>query len=130
MVLICEAVLQKYYVGTTDKAGLNAAVAMYFIFALFYGSTVDCAGYVYIAEIWPTHLRSKGTTIGLVSFFAGAIAYTSPASLAFSNIGWKYYWVMISVCIVSSTIILLYFPEVRDMHIISRPCPSCTLLLH
>ncbi|KAL1987328.1 hypothetical protein VTN96DRAFT_4356 [Rasamsonia emersonii] len=110
-VLICEAVLQKFYIGGTDKAGLNAAVAFYFLFIFAYGSTVDCAAYVYISEIWPTHLRSYGTTIGLVSFFGCAIAYTSPASLAFQQIGWKYYWVMICVCIASATAILFICPE-------------------
>ncbi|OCK79788.1 general substrate transporter [Lepidopterella palustris CBS 459.81] len=109
--LILEAVLQKYYLGSDNKSGVNAAVAMYFLFIIFYGSTIDCAAYVYISEIWPTHLRSKGTTIGLVSFFSCAIAYTSPASQAFSQIGWKYYFVMISVCLVSSTAILFILPE-------------------
>ncbi|KEF57235.1 uncharacterized protein A1O9_07425 [Exophiala aquamarina CBS 119918] len=110
-VLICEAVLQKYYLNSSNTTGINAAVACYFLFIFFYGCTVDCAAYVYVSEIWPTHLRSKGTTIGLVSFFGGAIAYTSPASTAFATIGWKYYWTMIGVCIASATLMLFLCPE-------------------
>ncbi|KAF2814692.1 general substrate transporter [Mytilinidion resinicola] len=113
--LIVEAILQKYYLGSTDKTGINAAVAMYFLWILFYGSTVDCAAYVYISEIWPTHLRSNGTTIGLVSFFACSIAYTSPASEGFATIGWKYYWVMICVCLVSATAIFFVLPETAKL---------------
>ncbi|KAJ0413473.1 hypothetical protein BJY00DRAFT_319725 [Aspergillus carlsbadensis] len=90
-VMIREAVLQKFYLGYSHAAGQNAAVALYFIFIFVYGTTVDCAAYAYVYEIWPPHLRSQGTTIGLVSFFACAIAYTSPAPVAFDQSGWKYY---------------------------------------
>jgi MFS family permease len=110
--LIIEATLQKYYIGSDNTSGINAAVAMYFLWILFYGSTIDCAAYVYVSEIWPTHLRSQGTTIGMVSFFCCSIAYTSPASEGFATIGWKYYWVMICVCLVSTTAIIFVLPEV------------------
>lgn len=113
-VLICEAVLQKYYLSGNNTTGINAAVACYFLFIFFYGSTVDCAAYVYVSEIWPTHLRSKGNTIGLASFFCFAIAYTSPASTAFATIGWKYYWTRICVCIASSTAMMFVCPEVSQ----------------
>ncbi|EXJ87565.1 hypothetical protein A1O3_04525 [Capronia epimyces CBS 606.96] len=113
--LIFESVLQKFYLNSTNTSGINAAVAFYFLFIFVYGSTVDCVGYVYLSEIWPTHLRSEGTTIGIVSFFSCAIAYTSPASTAFATIGWKYYWVMISVCIVASTVAIFVCPETAKL---------------
>jgi len=111
--LVCEAILQKYYLGSENKIGLQASVAMFFVFIVFYGSTIDCAAYVYISEIWPTRLRSTGASIGLVSFFATSIAYNSPSSFAFATIGWKYYLVMVAVCVSSATIMLFYLPEVR-----------------
>jgi MFS family permease len=123
-ILICEAVLQKYYLDGHSKSGINAAVACYFLFIFFYGSTVDCAAYVYVSEIWPTHLRSKGTTIGLVSFFSCAIAFTSPASTAFATIGWKYYWTMICVCIISATVMIFLCPEVSQFRSTASPASS------
>jgi MFS family permease len=87
---------------------------MYFAFIIVYGATIDCAAYVYIAEIWPTHLRSQGATIGLVSFFSCGIAYNSPASLAIATIGWKYYFVFVAVCVSSAIAILFYLPEVSQ----------------
>ncbi|KAK7206978.1 general substrate transporter [Myxozyma melibiosi] len=113
--MICEAVLQKYYLDGHNKSGVNGAVAMYFLFGVFYGSTVDCAAYVYIAEIWPTHLRSYGVTIGLTSFFALALAFTTPASAGFSAIGWKYYFPMIATCICSTTAIAFVCPETAGL---------------
>jgi hypothetical protein len=113
--VIIEAVLQKYYIGTTEAAGLNAATAMFFIFVFFFGLFVECPGYTYIVEIWPTHLRSEGATIGLGAFFIMTIVYNSPAAQAFATIGWRYYFVMISVCLVANTAILFYCPEVRSI---------------
>jgi hypothetical protein len=63
-------------------------------------------------EIWPTHLRSEGATIGFVSFFATVLAFNSPASLAFANIGWRYYFVFVAITIVTCTFMAFYFPEV------------------
>ncbi|KAI9824372.1 MAG: hypothetical protein M1819_000877 [Sarea resinae] len=113
--LLVEGLLQKYYLGTQNHSGLDAAVAMFFIWIVFYGSTIDCAAYVYVSEIWPTHLRSQGATIGLVSFFATAIAYNSPASKAFATIGWRYYIVFVVVCCVSATAILFVLPETAGL---------------
>lgn len=110
--LIIEAVLQKYYLDGHSKAGTSGAVAMYFLFIFFYGSTIDCAAYVYISEVWPTHLRSYGMTIGLSSFFWLALAFITPASSGFASIGWKYYFPMVGVCLVSTTAIAFICPEV------------------
>ncbi|KEF55574.1 uncharacterized protein A1O9_08324 [Exophiala aquamarina CBS 119918] len=113
--LIVEAVLQKYYIGTDNAAGLRAATAMYFVFVFLFGLLIECPGYTYIVEIWPTHLRSEGATIGFVSFFLTTIAYNSPAAEAFATIGWKYYFVMISICLVANTFLLWYCPETAGL---------------
>ncbi|EXJ63253.1 uncharacterized protein A1O5_11574 [Cladophialophora psammophila CBS 110553] len=113
--LIIEAVLQKYYIGTSNTAGLKAATAMYFVFVFIFGLLIECPGYTYIVEIWPTHLRSEGATIGFVSFFLMTILYNSPAAEAFATIGWRYYFVMIAVCIVSNTFLAWYCPETTGL---------------
>ncbi|KIW74526.1 hypothetical protein Z517_11296 [Fonsecaea pedrosoi CBS 271.37] len=113
--LIIEAVLQKYYIGSSNAAGLKAATAMYFIFVFIFGLFIECPGYTYIVEIWPTHLRSEGATIGFVSYFIMTIVYNSPAAEAFATIGWRYYFVMIAVCIVSNTFLLWYCPETAGL---------------
>lgn len=48
------AALQKFYLGSDDTGGLNAAVAIYFIFGVFFTTTIECTAYVYGSEIWPT----------------------------------------------------------------------------
>ena len=111
-ILSIMAALQKYYLGGTDKAGINASVALYFIFGAYFTSTIECTAYVYSSEIWPTHLRSEGSTIAFASFFANAVAYSAPITLALQNIGWKYFMVFVAVTVVTSIMIHFYFPEV------------------
>ncbi|CAG8429090.1 unnamed protein product [Penicillium salamii] len=109
------AALQKYYANTTFMPGINAAVALYFIFGTFFTSTIECTAYVYGSEIWPTHLRSEGATIVYASFFANAVAYAAPVSVALENIGWKFFMVFVAVPTVVTAIIAFYFPETMGL---------------
>ncbi|KAF4540158.1 MFS sugar transporter, partial [Lasiodiplodia theobromae] len=115
VLLIIEGVLQKYYLDTTYTAGLNAAVAMYFIFGVWFTSTIECTGYVYGAEIWPTHLRSKGATLNYIGFFGPALAYTYPATTAFTTIGWKYYMVFVAITVPCCVAIYFLLPETTGL---------------
>ncbi|RFU27288.1 hypothetical protein B7463_g9057, partial [Scytalidium lignicola] len=114
-ILIIEALLQKEYLGTTFKPGLNAATAFFFIYVLFWASFIDNTTYVYIPEIWPTHLRSKGAAIAYCSYYSVAIATASPATLAFNTIGYKYYFVFLALCIVTIIYIYFKFPETNKL---------------
>jgi len=58
--LIIEMVLQKYYIGTTNKGGNAAAVAALWIWIGCYGFFIDPPQFVYVSEIFPTTLRAKG----------------------------------------------------------------------
>lgn len=104
--------LERYYLDSTYMPGVNAAVALYFIFGAFFTSTIECTAYVYGSEIWPTHLRSEGSTIVYASFFANAVAYASPVAVALENIGWKFYMIFVAVTAVSTIMLMFYFPEV------------------
>jgi len=113
--LSIQCALQKTYLNSDNKAGINASVAFYFIFIVFYSFSVDGVVYIYNAEIWPNHLRSKGVTFGLGSYFLFGIAYNSPAALAFDTIGWKYYLVFICMTAVCTLLIVLTFPETKGL---------------
>ncbi|KIX04834.1 uncharacterized protein Z518_05705 [Rhinocladiella mackenziei CBS 650.93] len=115
VLLSIEAALEKYYLNSTNAAGIKACVAIYFIFATWFTSTIECTGYVYASEIWPTHLRSYGATITYTAFFATALAYSTPASSAFSAIGWKYYMVFVAVTVPAVIAIWKLFPETKGL---------------
>ncbi|OTB02627.1 hypothetical protein M426DRAFT_322546 [Hypoxylon sp. CI-4A] len=114
-ILAIMTALVKYYLNTTYKPGINALVALYFIFGFAFTATIECTAYVYGSEIWPTHLRSEGSTIAYGSFFANALAYSAPINLALANIGWKYYLVFVAVTVVSTIVLAFYFPETKNL---------------
>ncbi|KAH6977504.1 general substrate transporter [Ilyonectria sp. MPI-CAGE-AT-0026] len=114
-ILSVMAALQKFYLGSDDTAGLNAAVAIYFIFGVFFTTTIECTAYVYGSEIWPTHLRSEGSTLAFASFFGNAIAYSAPVTVGLNNIGWKFYMIFVAVTVISTIAIWLTFPETQGL---------------
>ncbi|KAJ4308320.1 hypothetical protein N0V84_012160 [Fusarium piperis] len=110
-ILSVMAALQKFYLGTDDGAGLNAAVAIYFIFGAFFTTTIECTAYAYGSEIWPTHLRSEGSTLVFASFFGNSIAYSAPVTVGLKNTGWKFYMIFVVVTVISTIAIWFTFPE-------------------
>ncbi|OTA52237.1 general substrate transporter [Hypoxylon sp. EC38] len=114
-ILAVMTALVKYYLNTTYQPGINALVALYFIFGFAFTSTIECTAYVYGSEIWPTHLRSEGSTLAYASFFGNALVYSAPINLALENIGWKYYLVFVAVTVVSTAILAVYFPETKNL---------------
>ncbi|KAM3086982.1 hypothetical protein ACMFMG_001092 [Clarireedia jacksonii] len=114
-ILSIMAALVKHYLGSTNYPAVKALVALYFIFGAFFTSTIECTSYVYGSEIWPTHLRSEGATIAYASFFGNAIAYSAPVSVALNNIGWKFYMILVTVTVVTTIIIVFYFPETSGL---------------
>jgi hypothetical protein len=52
------------YGSSANKAGLGAAVAANYLFVFSYGGFLDGVTWWYAAEIFPTHLRSHGVTVG------------------------------------------------------------------
>lgn len=124
-ILLIQALLEKYYVGSTNEAGLKAATAMFFIFILFWGSLLDNTTYVYVPEIWPSYLRSQGSAIAFMTYYAVAIATTAPAPLAFATIGSNYYFVFMALCILGTIYIALVFPEVSKILILLPTTNLC-----
>jgi hypothetical protein len=114
VLLAVEAALQAEYLDGHNLSGTKGAVAIYFIIAWFYTCTLECTGYVYGCEIWPTHLRSKGAAISYFGFYICSIWATAPAAQAFKAIGWKYYMVFIAVTVVLTIPCMFYLPEVSS----------------
>lgn len=115
VVLLINALLQKTYVGTNDKAGNAACVAFIFVFISVYSFFIDPPQFVFISEIFPTTIRAKGIGLALFTYFVGAITYTAPAAVAFKNIGWRMYMVWFAVTVVSTVLIYFFVPETKGL---------------
>ena len=62
-------------------------------------------------EIFPTHLRAKGTMCCVASYSLINIMWTQVSPVAFENIGWKFYMVFVSCCVVAAVIMYFTYPD-------------------
>ncbi len=111
LTLIVEVALQKNFLYTKHTGGLSAAVAMLFLFFIFYSLTLDGTSYFYIGELWPSHLRAQGFTLALVTLCVINIAWVEAAPYAFAAIGWKYYIFFVVLSALAAVVSFLTFPD-------------------
>lgn len=113
MCLIFLAALTAEYVGTDNTSGLAAAVFFIFFFVFWWCFFMDATQYVYLAEIFPHHLRSQGVALGMISFYLSSEVTLVAAPVAMNAIGWRFYLVLIVPSVVYIAIIYFFFPETK-----------------
>ncbi|KXT13446.1 hypothetical protein AC579_4248 [Pseudocercospora musae] len=111
--LIFLAAMTASFLNTTNTAGLNAAVFFIWFYIFWWCFFVDATQYVYVSEIWPNHLRSQGTSLGLASFYLASEVTLVGAPVALNAIGWKFYLVLICPSAVYIVLMYLLFPETK-----------------
>jgi hypothetical protein len=73
--LIVEAALVANFASASDlasdpnRAALRAAVAMFFVYVIFYEIGLDGTQFSYLGELFPTHLRAKGMNLGVAGIW-------------------------------------------------------------
>ncbi|KEF53482.1 uncharacterized protein A1O9_10457 [Exophiala aquamarina CBS 119918] len=98
-----------------NMAGIRAAVAMLYVFQVFYGMGIDVPLWPYCAELFPNHVRAKGMAVCTTTVALPSLVYLEVASTAFANIGWKFYMVFISICSVGLIWIFYTLPETSGL---------------
>lgn len=83
------AALSATYLGTNNHAGLSATVFFLWLAIFFWCFCMDATQFTYVSEIWPNHLRSQGTALGLACFFLTSEVTLVAAPVALNNVGWK-----------------------------------------
>ncbi|KIY03485.1 uncharacterized protein Z520_00176 [Fonsecaea multimorphosa CBS 102226] len=114
------ALVASYATSASDLANpnsgaLKAAVSMLFLYVVWFEMTVDGGQFVYLGEIFPTHLRAKGIALGMAGLCATNIVWLQVAPLAFSHIGWKFYLCFVIPGTICGVIIWIFFPETRGV---------------
>jgi MFS family permease len=113
--LIVEAALVANFVPSDNQAALQAAVAMFFLFQFIYNMCLDGPQFSYLSEIWPTHLRAKGVSLGSAMIAFMNIIWLQSAPVAFENIGWKFYLVFIICGSICGLGIWFFFPDTNGL---------------
>lgn len=111
VILSIETALVAQFLGTSNTAGLAAAAAFLFLFLCTFNLFLEAISWYYASEIFPTHLRAKGMTIGVVGFCLVDILWLELAPTAIGTIGWKYYLVFICLSVPGAFVIYFYFPD-------------------
>jgi hypothetical protein len=113
--LIIEAALVAEFVPSDNTSALQAAVAFLFIFEVFYTTFLDGTQFAYFGEIFPTHLRAKGMSLGVGTIALMNLVWLQSAPVAFENIGWKFYLVFIIPGTIGAVIMGVWFPDTRGL---------------
>jgi hypothetical protein len=113
--LIIEAAIQANFLHSNNLSALAAGVAMLFLFEIFFGACLDAPTFLYATEIFPTHLRAQGLTIGICTFCSINVLWSQVSPIAFAAIGWKYYLVFIIITGLAAPIVYFLFPDTRGL---------------
>ncbi len=113
--LIVEAALVANFVPSNNHSALQAAVAMFFVFQVFYGLALDGPQFAYLGEIFPTHLRAKGVCLGVSMISFMNIVWLQSAPTAFANIGWKFYLCFIIPGTLGAICMWIWFPDTNGL---------------
>lgn len=113
--LIVEAALIAQFVPSTNGAALRAAVAMLYMFQIPYSLCLDGTQFAYLGEIFPTHLRAKGVSLGVATISLTNVVWLQAAPTAFINIGWRFYLVFIIPGTIGAITIWVWFPDTKGV---------------
>ena len=106
-------VFTKEFANTSNKIGEGWTIAWIFLFSFIFSLGFNAIQLVYIAEIFPTALRSRGTAICAFLGTGTGLIFNQLSPKAFDAIGWRYYAVFMACDVVSCAAFFLIFPETK-----------------
>ena len=111
LVTICAAT----YSTTRSVAAGYAVIVFLFLFLGGYVIGLTPIPILYVNEIWPVHLRTKGTSVFWVTQAVATCfnQYVNP--IALQRIVWKYYLVYVGVLVAVTVFVFCYVPETKGM---------------
>ncbi|KAL1592263.1 hypothetical protein SLS60_011340 [Paraconiothyrium brasiliense] len=111
LVTVCSVLFSTFQ----SVAAGYAVIVFLFLFLGGYVIGLTPIPILYINEIWPSHLRAKGSSVFWVSQAAATCfnQYVNP--IALEKILWKYYLVYVGVLIAVVGFIFSYVPETKGL---------------
>ncbi|EEP80107.1 predicted protein [Uncinocarpus reesii 1704] len=112
--LVMECWTQAVYLGTDNAGGQKAAVFFLFLFIFFWSTFLDATQFLYLAEIFPTHIRSQGMSLGMAGMFAASIIVLVSGPIALDHIKWKFFFVLICPTALHLAGVYFLYPETKQ----------------
>jgi hypothetical protein len=77
VVLSIFTALVATYVGKDNVSANRAAIALIFIYFFVYGSCMESTVYTYVSELFPSHVRAKGVSWGIMFLYLTDIPFVT-----------------------------------------------------
>ncbi|CRG91958.1 Facilitated trehalose transporter Tret1 [Talaromyces islandicus] len=106
-------VFSKYFPGSSNRIGQGFTIAWIFSFSFIFSLGYNAIQLVYIAEIFPTALRSRATAICAFMGTGVGLLFNQLSPKAFARIGWKYYAIFVACDIVAAFCFFMFYPETQ-----------------
>ncbi|KAK4940654.1 hypothetical protein LTR10_019284 [Elasticomyces elasticus] len=102
------------FAHTGSQAAAISTIVFLYLHILMYSANIDVTTYVYVSEIFPNELRSKGLSISVASYFIILCTQLESAITALEAIGWKSILVYLCCLVVACVPLFLYCPETKN----------------
>jgi MFS family permease len=111
LITICSAL----YSSTRSVTAGYAVIVFLFLFMGGYVIGLTPIPILYVNEIWPSHIRTKGTSVFWVSQ-AVAICFNQFVNpVALDGIAWRYYLIYVGVLVAVINFMFFYVPETKGL---------------
>jgi MFS family permease len=113
--MILVTVCSERYSSTQSAAAGYAVIVFLFLFLGGYVIGLTPIPVLYINEIWPSYLRTKGTSIFWVTQAVAVCfnQYVNP--IALERIMWRYYLAYVGVLVLVVVFMFFYVPETKGL---------------
>ena len=81
---------------------------------VFWACCLDATQYLYVAEIFPTNVRSQGTAVGMAGLFCGTLVVLVAGPIALNDISWRFYFLLIIPPAIELVCVWIWFPETKQ----------------
>ncbi|KAH8880850.1 general substrate transporter [Thozetella sp. PMI_491] len=115
VVLAILTALSQAFPDGHNPTGSRVGIAFIFIYAMTYSFFFNSVVWVLVAEIFPLNLRGVGVGFSVFSQAITAIWMSFVASIAFSTISWKFYFVFIATNLMAACIYYFFLPETNQL---------------
>lgn len=95
---------------STNENALRASVSMNFVFSVFFTS-LGVISWVYPAEIMPTAIRARGTSLSTVTNWSFNLLFAQCSPLALSKMGYRYFYIFAALNWAGGILIYFCYPE-------------------
>ncbi|KAJ5887866.1 hypothetical protein N7495_007907 [Penicillium taxi] len=111
-----EAALGHYFDfddSNSNQDALRAAIAMFFVFSLFYTS-LGLISWIYQSEIFPTAIRARGASVATATNWSINLIFAQCSPIALTKIGPRYFYCFAGFNWAAVFLVWFFYPETCD----------------